>query len=62
VRPAGRGDQAATLALADRLAAFGPTTRTANVITSRERRALADAFEHSALVNQCGLNHVGGRQ
>jgi GNAT superfamily N-acetyltransferase len=48
VRPAGRGDQAATLALADRLAAFGPTTRTAKVITTRERRALADTFEHSA--------------
>lgn len=45
IRPAERGDQAAILALAERLAAFGPTTRPAHEIATRERRALADALE-----------------
>ncbi len=45
VRPAGPGDQGAILALAERLAAFGPTTRPAREIATRERRALADALE-----------------
>src|SRR3989442_13360461 len=42
IRPGERGDQAAILALAERLAAFGPTTRPAQEIATRERRALAD--------------------
>src|SRR5258708_17790910 len=44
IRPGERGDQAAILALAERLGAFGPTTRSAQEITARERRALADAL------------------
>jgi len=44
IRPGERGDQAAILALAERLAAFGPTTRPAQEIATRERRALADAL------------------
>src|SRR2546428_10364419 len=43
IRPGERGDQAAILALAERLGAFGPTTRSAQEIATRERRALADA-------------------
>ena len=39
---------AAILALADRLAAFGPSTRTAGEIAERERRALADALDQPA--------------
>src|SRR5712692_3610350 len=45
IRPGERGDQAAILALAERLGAFGPTTRSAQEIAARERRALADALE-----------------
>ena len=37
-------DAPAILALADRLPAFGPTTRTAAEIANRERAALADAL------------------
>jgi GNAT superfamily N-acetyltransferase len=49
VRPAVAADRAAILELAERLAAFGPLTRTAAEITARERRALADALEqHSS--------------
>jgi len=44
IRPGERGDQAAILALAERLGAFGPTTRSAQEIAARERRALADAL------------------
>lgn len=44
--PAGQSDQAAILALAERLGAFDPTTRPAHEIATRERRALADAVEH----------------
>lgn len=44
VRPAGPADQAAILALADRLAAFGPATRAPKEISDRERRALAEAL------------------
>lgn len=44
IRPAQASDQEALLQLADRLAAFGPTTRTAGEITRRERRALSDAL------------------
>jgi len=44
VRVAIRSDEAAILALADRLPAFGPTTRSAAEIASRERAALADAL------------------
>jgi len=45
IRPATVADRAAILAVADRLAAFAPTTRTATEITSRERRALEDALD-----------------
>ena len=45
IRKAVRGDRETVLALADRLAAFGPTTRSAREIADRERRALADALE-----------------
>jgi ribosomal protein S18 acetylase RimI-like enzyme len=48
VVPAGPPDRAAILALAERLGAFDPTTRPAHEITTRERRALADALEHSS--------------
>jgi GNAT superfamily N-acetyltransferase len=48
IRPAAATDRAAILALADRLAAFGPSTRAAAEITARERRALADALDHPA--------------
>jgi GNAT superfamily N-acetyltransferase len=44
IRPAVRADEAAILALAERLAAFGPSTRPASEIVGRERRALADAL------------------
>lgn len=44
IRPAVRADEAAILALAERLAAFGPSTRPASEIVARERRALADAL------------------
>lgn len=46
IRPAALGDHVAILALAERLAAFGPTTRPAHEIATRERRALADALDH----------------
>jgi GNAT superfamily N-acetyltransferase len=45
IRKAIGDDRDAVLALADRLAAFGPTTRSATEIADRERRALADALE-----------------
>lgn len=45
IRKAIRDDRETVLALADRLAAFGPTTRSAREIADRERRALADALE-----------------
>lgn len=44
VRVATMPDATAILALADRLAAFGPTTRTAAEIAERERAVLADAL------------------
>lgn len=44
VRPARPEDEFSLLALADRLPAFGPTTRTAEEIAVREARALSDAL------------------
>src|SRR3989442_1273367 len=44
IRPAIASDHAAVLALADRLPAFGPTTRPASEIADRERAALATAL------------------
>src|SRR2546426_8816854 len=44
IRPAIASDHAAVLALADRLPAFGPTTRPAREIADRERAALATAL------------------
>jgi GNAT superfamily N-acetyltransferase len=46
IRQAESGDREAALALADRLPAFGPATRTPQEIATRERRALADAFDN----------------
>ncbi len=46
IRPARADDHAAILALAERLAAFGPTTRPAHEIATRERRALSEALAH----------------
>lgn len=46
IRRAEPGDREAALGLADRLAAFGPATRTPQEIATRERRALADAFDN----------------
>jgi GNAT superfamily N-acetyltransferase len=46
IRPATVTDRAAILALADRLGAFDPATRTAAEIASREARALGDALTH----------------
>lgn len=48
IRPARAADQAAILNLAERLAAFGPTTRSASEIAARERRALSEALAHPA--------------
>lgn len=44
IRPATSGDRARVLTLAERLAAFGPTTRPALEIIAREQKALADAL------------------
>jgi len=44
IRPAVRADEARILAIAERLAGFGPTTRPAGEIVTRERGALADAL------------------
>src|SRR5439155_9398602 len=44
VRPAAETDRAAILSLAERLAAFGPTTRPPADIARREREALAEAL------------------
>ena len=48
IRPGQPADQAQILAIADRLAAFNPTTRSAVEIVSRERRALAEALTRPA--------------
>jgi ribosomal protein S18 acetylase RimI-like enzyme len=48
IRPGRPPDEARILAIADRLAAFGPTTRPAVEIASRERRALAEALARPA--------------
>lgn len=48
IRVATMPDEPAVLALADRLPAFGPTTRTAAEIADRERTALADALSRPA--------------
>ena len=48
IRPARASDEARILAIADRLAAFDPTTRPAIEIASRERRALAEALARPA--------------
>jgi GNAT superfamily N-acetyltransferase len=48
IQPAAAADRAAILRLADRLASFGPTSRSAAEIGNRERRALADAIERLA--------------
>jgi GNAT superfamily N-acetyltransferase len=44
IRPGLPSDEGSILALADRLAAFGPGTRSAAEISGRERQALADAM------------------
>jgi GNAT superfamily N-acetyltransferase len=44
IRPAVASDRPAVLALADRLPAFGPTTRPASQIADRERVALTTAL------------------
>jgi len=46
VRAPAAADHPAILALADRLPAFGPTTRAAQEIVIRERRALTEALAH----------------
>lgn len=46
IRPARGADRAAILALAERLAAFGPTTRSASEIAGRERRAVSEALDN----------------
>jgi GNAT superfamily N-acetyltransferase len=46
IRHALRDDEASLHGLADRLAAFGPTTRSAAEIAIRERKALTDALIH----------------
>jgi GNAT superfamily N-acetyltransferase len=48
IRPARPEDEARILALADRLAAFDPATRSAAEIANRERRALAEALGRPA--------------
>lgn len=48
IRPARPADEVRILAIADRLAAFDPTTRPAAEIASRERRALAEALAQPA--------------
>ena len=48
IRPGQPADQARILAIADRLAAFNPTTRSPVEIASRERRALAEALARPA--------------
>jgi GNAT superfamily N-acetyltransferase len=49
IRPAVGADQAAILFLADRLAAFGPTTRSPAEVAERERRALAVALARPSI-------------
>ena len=44
IRPALEADRDGILALADRLTAFGPTTRSSVEVAERERRALAEAL------------------
>jgi GNAT superfamily N-acetyltransferase len=46
IRAAVTSDTPTVLSLADRLPAFGPTTRAADEIIQRERAALADALSH----------------
>jgi GNAT superfamily N-acetyltransferase len=46
IRPALTSDAPAILALAERLPAFGPTTRSPAEIADRERVALSDALYH----------------
>jgi GNAT superfamily N-acetyltransferase len=48
IQPFTAVDRGAVLRLAERLASFGPTTRSAAEIGDRERRALADAMENLA--------------
>lgn len=48
IRSAGEADRPRILALAERLAAFGPSTRPATEVASRERRALAEALANPA--------------
>ncbi len=61
IRPGERGDQAAILALAERLGAFGPTTRSAQEIATRERRALAEALERPSLGSALLVAHQRDR-
>ena len=49
IRPGVASDAPAILALAERLPAFGPSTRPAAEIAERERVALADALYHPAV-------------
>lgn len=48
IRPAQPADEARILTIAERLAAFDPTSRAADEIVSRERRALAEALARPA--------------
>ena len=48
IRRATEADRIAILALAVRLSAFGPTTRTADEVATRERQVLRDALDGSA--------------
>ena len=52
IRPAIAPDHAAVLALADRLPAFGPTTRPASEIADRERAVLATALSRLLVAPQ----------
>lgn len=61
IRRASGPDREAVLALADRLAAFGPTTRSAAEIAERERRALATALESRASSTEVMVAEAAGR-
>lgn len=61
IRKATHRDRDAVLVLADRLAAFGPTTRSADTIVERERRALAEALEPQHSSAELLVAEVPGR-
>src|SRR3989454_7347335 len=58
IRPAIASDHAAVLALADRLPAFGPTTRPASEIADRERAALATALSQDRKSTRLNSSHL----